>query len=1067
MRLRNWHIDGFGVFHDASLPEPGLDAGFNLFLGPNEAGKSTLLDFLHYTLFDYPRRGQQPRHEPLFGGKHGGQLTYESDGRLCRLYRSAAKQNAFQLLDEAGTALTETDLNAHLGHLQGEVFRNIFGFSLSELQTLDSLKTGGVRDLIFAASIGGSASRIREVQDTLQSRAETLFREGARSNAQNPPRLIRLEKELERINAQLSEARQASEAVAGKVQLLRHQQSELQAMNGRLAELENEIGALDRLIRGWQPWVGRCQAEQEIKALGDVSRFPPNGELAWAELKAGFQAAHQKVQQARENIAGLQQKLSLLPGEFPLAGHAARAHELKEARAGYDVAVQLAQDADKRKDDAGKIWLQLSEELGQDWPEAVVCHFDVSLLDEDQARTLARKVEDASASHLEKRHAAVARAREARGASAQCLAKRGEIRAIEQSGSIPSEESLAIERKRVAQLRQALHESEMLRNQAERASDHCAQVALLLNRPRTDSPATPTWLRVALWTGGALMVVAALVLYLVGEKVAAGLSGFVALVLAGLAIALHRQPPPVASATPEVAEAEERRRKVQEQWEQHEAKWRSEAAQAGVAWPATEHDLGQREELVAQEDRKRERHARLLQELSGLREIKRRSCMALSEARRELRAARDLREQATRAWTDYLRQRNLPATIQPETAFDLFTKIKQARRAVIERETNANLAKGHHQKAGAHLADVRSFLRMAGRGVETIEPARLFAGLAEVLKEIEKQAQQQETRRDLMEQLNAAEKQLDTVHPVKRAEDQARVAMNDFLAHAGVEDEAGFSKLAARAKRHQQLVQDISGCDQAIAVIFGQDGAPVELRAAWETGSSPDWQIQKAEREAEKTTKAGQRDQLLQEIKGLEIEIDQQVRSEDVARLQLEAETLREQIRNGIDEWLQLATALNLMRETRETFERQNQNPALGIASRLFEKITGGRYARIVLALDTSDLKILPPTGEALTIDSLSRGTLEQLYLCIRLGYIRHYQQQQGVNLPLLMDDVAVNFDPERMGRTLDVLCDLCREGQQILFFTCHDELRRLIQGRAALFRLESFAFKREDAAGN
>jgi uncharacterized protein YhaN len=491
-----------------------------------------------------------------------------------------------------------------------------------------------------------------------------------------------------------------------------------------------------------------------------------------------------------------------------------------------------------------------------------------------------------------------------------------------------------------------------------------------------------------------------------------------------------------------------------------------EAAQTGMAWPATEHALSEREGLIAEQDRKRERHAQLLHELSALRGIKRRCHAALTEARRELKAAEDSRERAVQAWTGFLRQRSLPATIQPETAFDLFAKVKQARRALMERETCENLARAYRQKAGAHLDDLLDFLKEAGVRVEAKEPARLFAALAEVLKEIEKQARQQETRRDLSHQLQAAEEKLEPAHPTKKAEDEALVALSGFLAQAGLVDEAGFTDLAARAKQHQQLVQDISGCDQALAVIFGQNGAPVELRAAWEAGSSPDWQIQKTEREAEKITKSDQRDHLLQEEKGLEIDIDQQVRSDEVARLQLEAETLREQIRNGIDEWLQLATALDLLRETRETFERQNQNPALEIASRLFEKITRGRYARIVLALDSTDLKILPPTGAALTIDCLSRGTLEQLYLCIRLGYIRHYQQQQEVKLPLLMDDVAVNFDPERMGRTLEVLGELCREGQQILFFTCHEELRRLVQGRAALFRLENFVFKREDAAG-
>src|SRR5690348_7450708 len=135
MRLRNWQIDGFGVFHAASLPEPGLDAGFNLFLGRNESGKSTLLDFLRYTLFGYPDgRSQSPQREPLHGGSPGGTLIYEAEGSFCRLYRRPGRRNACQLLGPNEAALSEADLARHLGHVRGDVFRNVFGFSLSELQ---------------------------------------------------------------------------------------------------------------------------------------------------------------------------------------------------------------------------------------------------------------------------------------------------------------------------------------------------------------------------------------------------------------------------------------------------------------------------------------------------------------------------------------------------------------------------------------------------------------------------------------------------------------------------------------------------------------------------------------------------------------------------------------------------------------------------------------------------------------------------------------------------------------------------------------------------------------------
>jgi len=53
MKIRKLHIDGFGIFNDKKIE--GFTKGVNLLYGPNEKGKSTLLDFFKFTLFDYPR----------------------------------------------------------------------------------------------------------------------------------------------------------------------------------------------------------------------------------------------------------------------------------------------------------------------------------------------------------------------------------------------------------------------------------------------------------------------------------------------------------------------------------------------------------------------------------------------------------------------------------------------------------------------------------------------------------------------------------------------------------------------------------------------------------------------------------------------------------------------------------------------------------------------------------------------------------------------------------------------------------------------------------------------------
>ena len=56
MRITDIKIDGFGVWRDLVLR--GLSPEITVFYGPNEAGKSTLMQFMIYPMFDAPRYPQ-------------------------------------------------------------------------------------------------------------------------------------------------------------------------------------------------------------------------------------------------------------------------------------------------------------------------------------------------------------------------------------------------------------------------------------------------------------------------------------------------------------------------------------------------------------------------------------------------------------------------------------------------------------------------------------------------------------------------------------------------------------------------------------------------------------------------------------------------------------------------------------------------------------------------------------------------------------------------------------------------------------------------------------------------
>jgi hypothetical protein len=124
-------------------------------------------------------------------------------------------------------------------------------------------------------------------------------------------------------------------------------------------------------------------------------------------------------------------------------------------------------------------------------------------------------------------------------------------------------------------------------------------------------------------------------------------------------------------------------------------------------------------------------------------------------------------------------------------------------------------------------------------------------------------------------------------------------------------------------------------------------------------------------------------------------------------------------------------------------------------------RITDGRYRR--LRVDEAELEFSvysAESGEWVAASQLSRGTLDQLYLCARLGIVR--QITQPASPPLIFDDPFVTFDDERARRALELLRDIAGE-LQVIYLTCSDRYDDLAD---AVLELPAPS-ARDDAAGD
>jgi uncharacterized protein YhaN len=165
------------------------------------------------------------------------------------------------------------------------------------------------------------------------------------------------------------------------------------------------------------------------------------------------------------------------------------------------------------------------------------------------------------------------------------------------------------------------------------------------------------------------------------------------------------------------------------------------------------------------------------------------------------------------------------------------------------------------------------------------------------------------------------------------------------------------------------------------------------------------------------------------------------------SRLRFEVSQTRHELARTAEEWFGIELARQAVDRVRSKFERSCQPATLALASKYLERLTRGRYANVWTPLGQRELRIDDDRGQSFTVEQLSGGTREQLFLAVRMATV-HELGQKGIELPMVFDDVLVNFDQLRTEAAVDTLCEFAEENRQILFFTCHLHLAHLFEAR-------------------
>ncbi|MDQ0214748.1 uncharacterized protein YhaN [Oikeobacillus pervagus] len=270
MKILSLHIYAYGKLEDYHLSDiPNLQVIY----GKNEAGKSTLMSFIHSILFGFPTKQQaKQRYEPKTHTKYGGVMKINSKTygtAVIERIKGRSPEEVIVRLEDGRTG-GEDFLKEILHGMNEHFYRNIFSFDVHGLQKIHQLKEEDIGRFLFSASASGTDALLK-IENELQKEMEKLFKPNGRNPVIN--KQIQRLRELEQ---QLKNGKKKNDQygkVIIKIEELQHEINHLLSEEKKIREERSSIQQIESL---WPIYVEKIEIERKLEPLQAIV-FPIDG----------------------------------------------------------------------------------------------------------------------------------------------------------------------------------------------------------------------------------------------------------------------------------------------------------------------------------------------------------------------------------------------------------------------------------------------------------------------------------------------------------------------------------------------------------------------------------------------------------------------------------------------------------------------------------------------------------------------------------------------------------------------------------------------------------------------
>ncbi len=1033
MKITDLQVDGFGVWK--GLTVESISDEITLFCGYNEAGKTTMMEFIRSMMFGFAPERLGKYTPPVYGGLAGGSMDIHTPTGVFEIQRHVdPNRHADPIGDLAVIDSHDGSVHgrSHLGSLMSDIdesiFTNVFAIGLREIQELGALNSTAAAEQLYKLTSGLDRVSLIDVMRDLKSRREKI----TCVNPKSESRLTTLSERRQKLLREIDDLKQRSKRWSRMA-------GETTDINNQLADIKKELSRNERQSRLIEiamqiseRWQSRKILDDQIGSFGNL---PDSRDISIGKLDD----LNEKISQQRERIEQVKYQRRTIKAEamaLPINRNLWAQKSRIEAVAEHMPWVEsLQRQSLKLTEEIDRIENSLVGEVDGLGHQLKIKARDVRELGNRGLMTLestGKKLQDQQdrlnkfKTDLEKVEFDLGQHQERLGSN---LAENGTSATLEDTGRYVNRLRRRIE------LEEKINKLNRNRLEFERDVDSVVNEQVLPVEKLSIVGLIFIlgvvllgfgFIDAALFQGRWLSHTSTnmgIVFIMLGA-----IAGFVA-----MALKYHwerRAKDELDDFRHQIDIVRQQLKRAKHERDEIERQLpKTVVGQWELELQDAENRLMRLEDMVPLENR--------VQSTRSVQEDLRRH---ISAQQREVKTADD-------QWRASLRTAGLPEVLEPHQLKEIIqradriasqhVRLDQFKLEQVDRDKELN--------ALSHRID----LILHETGLE-FKHDDLVDRLSQLNQSINEQRAFVSTRKEFATKYKSLRGRL---NKSKRELDKLLGQHQRLLAVVGAASEEDYRVLDSKLKQRKKLQSERENLTEQINAALGkkfkQDEFQKLLEAHGMVGLESRWESAQAEIERIKDQQSKlhtQRGEFLQEVKMLGE--DSRL---DVARLELNA--INAEMAELQKEWQVFAASTQMLEMIRESYESKRQPETLQEASGYLDRLTEGGYKRIWTRLVGEELLVDNSNDETIPVDKLSRGTREAVYLSLRMALVGAYARR-GAVIPMVLDDVLVNFDGQRAKAAAELLCDFSRNGYQILMFTCHDHMRDLFHSLNADVRI-------------